>query len=138
MKYYEIKAKTGHVGRNNFYVATFYVYGINGREAAEFVRKLPRVKHHDKQAILSVKEISQRDYKAGKEKTRRDPFFFCHSIQEQRILCSDLNDRVFQEEKEEVKNRKRHSLRNSYNENDPLFLEYKSFKGDLDSFALAV
>ncbi len=70
MKYYEIKAKCGHVGKNNYYVGTLYLYGENGREAAAYARRHPRVKHDQKDAILGVTEISYEDYCRGKVQIR--------------------------------------------------------------------
>ena len=50
--FYRVKAKCGHVGRNNYIVKNFYVVASSGKEAAHKVRYFPRVKHDRKDAYL--------------------------------------------------------------------------------------
>ena len=47
---------------NNYIIKTFAICAENGREAASRARWMPRVKHHAKDAILSVKEIDEFEY----------------------------------------------------------------------------
>lgn len=56
MNYYKVRAKCGHVGRNNYIIKPFFVKANDGKEAAKIVRNTPRVKHDHKYAIIDVKE----------------------------------------------------------------------------------
>lgn len=87
MKMYEVCAKCGHVGMNYYTIKTFAVMTGSRKEAATYVRALPRVKHDQKDAIISVYEIDQERYKEILECNRLDPYFTCTSIQQQRALC---------------------------------------------------
>ena len=87
MKTYEVSAKCGHVGKNYYITKIFAVEAESGRDAAEAVRAFPRVKHHHKDAIISVTEIDQDRYWAIRETNRSDLYFRCTSIQEQRLFC---------------------------------------------------
>lgn len=105
MKYYRVEAKCGHVGRNNYIVKTFYVYGEDGKDAAAYVRALPRVKHNHKDAIQDVCEISFDEYVAGKTKNHNDPFFSVDNKQDQSRYCNYIYD-CLEKEDEEIKYKK--------------------------------
>ena len=91
MKMYEVVAKCGHVGRKYYAQKNFAVFALNGRDAAKITRELPRVKHHHKDAILSVREIDEQRFYEIKEITSRDPYFSCTCIQDQRsYVDSDI------------------------------------------------
>ena len=91
---YAVTVKLGHVGRNKYVIKTIPVRAENGREAAEIARWTGRVKHHAKDAIVSVIQITDEQYKLLQEKTNNDPFFHCSNIQEQRALCEGLEDYI--------------------------------------------
>ena len=91
MKFYEVTAKCGHVGRRQFYMGLFYVRAENGREAATLVRQKPRVKHNHKDAILSISSISYSEYLTGKAAYKTNPYFNCKSKQEQRIYADEIS-----------------------------------------------
>ena len=97
MKYYEVEAKCGHVGRNNYILKKIYVCANNGKEAAKFVRKMGRVKHDHKDAIKNVTEISFTDYKIGRQEMSNDNYFHVHSKQDQNALCN-LDGYILKEE----------------------------------------
>lgn len=84
--FYRVKAKCGHVGRNNYIVKNFYVVASSGKEAARKVRYFPRVKHDRKDAILSVELISQDEFNSGIEINRDDAYFKVTNSSEQRLL----------------------------------------------------
>jgi len=86
-KYFKVEAKMGHVGRNHYVLKEIYVKAMNKKEAAAIVRMIPRVKHHHKDAIRSVKEVGYGEYLEGKENARRDGYFSAHNIQQQREFC---------------------------------------------------
>ena len=91
MKFYEVTAKCGHVGRGQYYMGQFYVRAENGKEAATLVRQKPRVKHNHKDAILSVSSISYSEYLTGKAAYKTNPYFSCKSKQEQRIYTDEIS-----------------------------------------------
>ena len=104
MKYYEVKAKCGHVGRKYYVLKTFAVKAEDGKEAARIVRNIPRVKHHHKDAIREVNEIDILKYWEIIENNKKDPYFFCHSVQDRRSYIEEdiyNEERYFTEVKEE-------------------------------------
>ena len=101
-KYYKVLAKCGHVGRNNYTLKEFAVIANSAKESAAFVRNAPRVKHHHKDAIRSVEEISHEEYLELRRSNSKDPFFLSHSRQEERSY-SYSNSVIYREEKEEKK-----------------------------------
>lgn len=131
MRYYEVKAKCGHVGKNNYYLGTIYVCAEDGRKAAYMVRNCPRVKHDKKDAIISVLEISWDEWCEGNKLMHNSPYWMSENIQDQRQNCPNLDDFIFREEKGEMKKTKKHSLRKNYNEYDPLYAEFVGYQGNL-------
>lgn len=128
MKYYEVKAKCGHVGRKYYLLKTFAVKANNGKDAAKIVRDFPRVKHHHKDAIRELREIDKERYYEILNNNHKDPYFFCHNVQDQKRY---VENRIYQEESfidahEEKENLKRvfngkelirkpkHYIRNNY------------------------
>ena len=109
MKYYEIKAKCGHVGRNNYIIKKFYVRANDGREAAMKARMLPRVKHHHKDAIKKVISISYEEYIKGLSEIGNDLYFFAHSSTEQRIMCVFNDGEIVKEENTEAYKKPTHA-----------------------------
>lgn len=91
MRYYLVKAKFGHVSQNGYIIKTVPTAANSGKEAAYHVRHMPRVKHHDKYAILSVVEITKEEYDAQLAFYREDPYFKATNKQEQNSTCSDVN-----------------------------------------------
>ena len=92
-KYFEVQAMCGHVGRNNYIRISFPIIAENGREAAQRVRNYARVKHHHKNAILQVLEISFDTYLRLKSENEADPYLHCKNIQEQRRI-EEINMRI--------------------------------------------
>lgn len=82
--YYVVTAKCGHVGKTQYYPGLFYVIAEDGVEAAKIARKKSRVKHDHKDAILKVEKIDYSEFKKGRDEQRDNPYFYCHSPQEQR------------------------------------------------------
>lgn len=94
MEHYAVTAQFGHVGRGKYIPKTIPVYAKNGREAAEKVRWMPRVKHHRKDAIIEVRKISEEEYLELKEINKNDPYFKVGSKQEQEKLCFNIEEAV--------------------------------------------
>jgi len=129
MKYFMVTAKCGHVGKNNYYKGTLFFKADDARQAAKLARDCPRVKHDQKDAILSVTEIDWIIFEAGRELNHSIHYYTCESVQEQRMYFSEIEDNVFIEERtleEPKKTSKRHSLRNYYNW-DPDFESYNNY-----------
>lgn len=103
MKLFKVTAKCGHVGRNYFVKKEFAIKAKDGKEAAKVVRNIPRVKHHKKDAILNVVEITESEYEMIMLANSNDPYFKCTCIQEQRV-CGDFE--VFRECEHELFERK--------------------------------
>lgn len=81
---YEVLAKCGHVGNRKYVVKAFAVEAMDGKEAAQIVRHMPRVKHHHKDAIIRVVEIDNNRYAEIKTMQDADPYFSCKCVQDQR------------------------------------------------------
>jgi len=107
LKYYRVKAKCGHVGRNNYILKDFYVKATNGKEAAKQVRYTPRVKHHQKDAIQKVEEISLEEYVLGRKVMAEDMYFKVHNSTDQRWLNAVDKLDIFPEMKKERYKRSR-------------------------------
>ena len=111
MRYWKVEAKCGHVRRSRYIIKTFYVYAEDGREAADIVRWKPRVKHHDKEAIRSVKEITHEEYLVGLKSHYDDPFFRSHSKQEQNAKCIGIDYETYYEDKPIINKKKTNTRR---------------------------
>ncbi len=130
MKYFMVTAKLGHVGKNNYYKGTLFFKAENAKQAAKQARECPRVKHDQKDAILSVTEIDSIIFEAGREFNHSIHYYTCESMQEQRMYFSEIENNIFVEERifdEPRKNSKRHSLRATFNM-DPNYESYKKNK----------
>ncbi len=90
MDYYSVTAKFGHVGRNSFILKTVPVRAESGKEAAAYVRKMPRAKHHYKDAIIQVLKIDEGEFRKQREEYKKDPYFYVGSRQEQQKLCPEI------------------------------------------------
>lgn len=97
MKYYAVEAKCGHVGRNNCIIITFPIIAENGKAAAKATRKMGRVKHDRKDAILGVKEITVEEYNELYIKNMNDPYLQARNKQEQNKNCINLSERVIED-----------------------------------------
>lgn len=122
MRFYKVEAKCGHVGKNWYFPAAFYITAENGREAAKEARVMPRVKHDHKDAILSVSEIDVDSYILGKESSMSNPYWLCKNIQEQRIQCRNLEENLVAEVEKTHYLRHRNTTRRTYNDDDFYYL----------------
>ncbi len=98
-KYYAVKAKCGHVGRKYYLPIIFGVKAINAKEAAKIARDIPRVKHHHKDAILDVKEISYKEYVDIRKNNSEDTYLKVSSKQDQNLYCLNIDERLIKEER---------------------------------------
>lgn len=102
-KFFEVQAKCGHVGKDRYFRGTFYVIAQSGKEAAAQVRNFPRVKHHHKDAIIGVTEITESQYELGLAEIRNNPYYICTNVQEQRAAMEDILDFIEDEIRTESK-----------------------------------
>ncbi len=106
MKFFEIVAKCGHVGRDKYYAGHFFVKAKNAKNAAKIVKRKPRVKRDHEDAILSVMEVSYKEYVAGIEQMKNDPYFNCKSKYEQKEVWEIIKINVYKETDKQVAYRK--------------------------------
>ena len=95
--YYCVTAKCGHVGKNFYILKDFAIIAKDGKEAAAKARLIPRVKHHQKDAIRNVTRLNEDDYKSLKECNKNDPYLNCFNIQQQRRDLKIYNNRLPEE-----------------------------------------
>ena len=95
-KYYAVCCKCGHVRPNRYVEITFAIRANSGKEAAEIARRIARVKHNKKTAIISCKEITKEEYDTLNETNRNDPYLKCKNVQEQRLI-EDFESRIINE-----------------------------------------
>ena len=103
MAWFAVTARCGHVGRKNYARKTFAIEADSGKTAAKVVRGLPRVKHHHRYAIIDVEKVNYERYLEIIEANNADPYFHCHSVQEQRKYID--NDIYPEEMMDQVKKR---------------------------------
>lgn len=142
LRYYEVQTKCGHVGgRNKYIVKSQYVRAESGKEASLIARYLPRVKHHHKDAILSVAEITYERFVDGQHENSIDPYFSCKSHQEQNLFLPEDSELILDEPeiarqyKEQTKNRKK-AYRYGYT--DGYHLETRVFNQNNYLYAFAI
>lgn len=104
MKYYIVTTKCGHVGKNKYIVIDFPVLAENGKDAARKAREIPRVKHHHKDAILNVKEVTLEDYNKSIEMNHNDDYLKCSNRQEQNLI-ENIGERIINCESDTIKKR---------------------------------
>jgi len=90
MALYEVVCRCGHVGNGKYVLKSFAVCGKDAKDAARRAREIPRVKHHNKHAIESVKQIDEYRFCEIQYANEMDPYFACRNKREQWAVC-DLN-----------------------------------------------
>ena len=123
-KYFAVTVKFGHVGQHKCIIKTVPLTAESGKEAAYQARWMPRVKHHDKYAIINVKEIDLEAYLILLTEKGLEPYFQCKNIQEQRNECGGIEDEVQYINEDEIDYENREKSRKS--KVNPLFSFTKS------------
>lgn len=100
MRYFEVNAKCGHVGRGFYVPIRFAIVAQDGKDAASITRGKPRVKHDHKDAILSVRELTFEEYMKLRSENDADPYLHCKNIQQQRGI-ENFSDRLVPEKRNE-------------------------------------
>ena len=99
--YYQVNAKCGHVGKENYILIAFPIKANSAKEAAKITRSIPRVKHDWKDAIVSVNEINYEEYKLLQLSNSNDEYLKCKNVQEQKII-ENLEERIIYQIHDEV------------------------------------
>ena len=94
MKYFEVVAKCGHVGRGYYYEGHFYIRAVDAKIAATMVKRKPRVKKNHEDAILRVREVDKHTYLQGLEEMKLNPYFHCRSKWEQNCFLDLIQDGI--------------------------------------------
>ena len=94
------------------------------------------MKHDYKDAIISVTEISYKDYLDGQNYEYNRPYYNCKNKQEQSLYWDEISQDVHLEEEKEVIVSKKHSLMKTFN-HDPLYSELKRYKGNINLIEIA-
>jgi len=97
MRYFTVTAKCGHVGKNRYIPITFPVRAESAAEAASVTRQMPRVKHHHRDAILSVTEVDYPEYLDLAYVNRFDPYLTCTSKRAQMAEYDAIYHRIEEE-----------------------------------------
>jgi hypothetical protein len=97
-KFFKVTVKCGHVRNNQYIPITFAVKAENGKEAATIARWIPRVKHHNKNAVLECVEIDFDEFQRINLINRNNPYLKCSSKQEQKRLIPDIENMIIKED----------------------------------------
>lgn len=112
-KYFAVTVKFGHVGQHKCIIKTVPIKAESGKEAALRARWMPRAKHHDKHAIINVKEIDLEAYLVLLTEKSLEPYFQCKNIQEQRNECKGIEEKVQYMNENEIDYENREKTRKS-------------------------
>ena len=82
-KYFSVKTKCGHVGKLNCVWIDFAIVAESAKEAAQIARQKGRAKHHHKNTVKEVVEISISDFYKLKAKNDSDPYLHAKNHREQ-------------------------------------------------------
>ena len=82
-KYFSVTTKCGQVGKLNCVWIDFAIYAESAKEAAAIARQRARVKHHHKNAIKEVIEITLDEFLKLKARNDSDPYLHAKNHREQ-------------------------------------------------------
>ena len=102
-KYFSVETKCGHVGRLNCVWIKFAICAENAKEAAEIARQRGRAKHHHKNTIKEVVEISMEEFYKLRAINDADPYLHAKNHREQ-LQIEGFEDRIELDEYNVAKN----------------------------------
>lgn len=112
-KYFSVETKCGHVGKLNCVWIKFAISAESAKEAAEIARQIARVKHHHKNAIKEVIEITVDEFLKLKAINDADPYLHAKNHREQ-LQIEGFEERIELDEyniaKKHQKSSKKESL----------------------------
>lgn len=126
MNYYLVLCKCGHVTRDYYMPINFCIMAEDGEEAARIARKIPRVKHDYKDAILKVTKVNKEVFDYQNEINNLDPYLLCHSKHEQNEIFDLIKHRLVKD------NHKERGDSSKYNDRKPnLTMQAKKYMYDI-------
>ncbi len=84
--YYLVTTMCGHVGKKHYIPINFAIEAVNPTEAMEKARRIPRVKHDNKFAILAIKPISYEAYLEQRKANREDAYLKARSDEDLKAI----------------------------------------------------
>ena len=90
MKYYEVIAKCGHVGKRKYIDISFAVRAESGRDAAQKVLNYSKVKKQLKDAISNVIEIDYEGYIELRKRNSEDIYLRSHYKKERDLSTYEI------------------------------------------------
>lgn len=84
--YYLVTTMCGHVGKKHYIPINFVIEAVNPTEAMEKARRIPRVKHDNKFAILAIKPISYEAYLEQRKANREDAYLKARSDEDHKAI----------------------------------------------------
>ena len=82
-KYFSVETKCGHVGKLNCVWIKFAICAESAKEAAAIARQIARVKHHHKNTIKEVFEITTDEFCKLRAENDADPYLHAKNHREQ-------------------------------------------------------
>ncbi len=111
-KYFSVETKCGHVGRLNCVWIKFAICADTAKEAAAIARQIARVKHHHKNTIKEVLEITVDEFLKLKAVNDADAYLHAKNHREQ-LQIEGFEDRVELDEYNIARNAKKTSKKES-------------------------
>lgn len=93
VRYYIVTCICGHVGAHYGRLTNFAVKAESKRGAAKIARDIPRVKHHHKEAIKEVREVSCEEYEHQAMLNMQDGFLKSKNRRESFMNGFDFSER---------------------------------------------
>jgi len=108
-KFFAVRVKCGHVGRDHYVERTYYVGAPDAKQAATLAKELPRVKRDHKDAILSVEEVTHEEFREGRARNAEDPYLAARNPQEVRVAITneDLSKETRERMDEDARDRRK-------------------------------
>jgi len=107
LKFFIVSAKCGHVGRSHYIPIDFPTKATDAKTAAQQVKKIGRVKHDHKDAILKVTQVSKKEYLEQSISNKNDPYLAAKSKHEQNEIIDLIKNRFINDPQYKPKKNKK-------------------------------
>ena len=114
LNFYKVTVKCGHVGNRRYIPIHFPVKAETASEAALIAREIPRVKRHNKKAVLNVEKVSYEGYCELKKINSVDPYLKVTNKRMQKQVMDYINFRICEEDMQGSKNKNTFSKKALY------------------------
>ena len=111
-KYFSVTTKCGHVGRLNCVWIDFAIYAESAKKAAEIARKKARAKHHHKNTIKEVVEITMDEFYKLRALNDADAYLHAKNHREQ-LQIEGFEERIELDEYNIARKHKKSSKKES-------------------------